>query len=290
MAVYTMTVGDLLRSISSHNSFANMWDNVRQRELIDETLDYFFNNGKVDNYLNHPYYPLITFDWRASTDQATNLKTKRDFEFRLLNHFFYDEIAYETPGVFVSHLENWLAEKMPVYSIMIGQYFNTDADHAFMTRDVKKNGTNAQTATINQASENSQTANTDQTSNGTVKTSSNGTNSNTNRSADADTPQNELDLNLNDLDYATSVNAGDGSATSSNADRSDNNNYANIANTSSGSTSGNSDSNVNGENQNEQVEYGGTGDQMIEWLKIQPDLYLDIFDQLQSSGMFMLLQ
>jgi hypothetical protein len=148
--------------------------------------------------------------------QATNEYTyglipeREELNKKILNHYKYREIGFETIGRFLDELEISLNEIMPYYNQL---YMTTDLDYEILFNV-------NYTKEIDITREGKQESSASSTSNGenTVTSSDSTTGESYNKSTDSDTPQSQLNIinkDINSIDYASSVQFGHGSTETS---------------------------------------------------------------------------
>ncbi len=156
----------------------NLLKNQRVKELIDQAM------SEYPMYI--PENPVM----------FSVIPTREELNKRILDHYKYREIAFETVGRFIDELRITLNEIMPFYY----QLFKTEdvmngLDDIFGNLDV-----------IESFSEtNSTTGNATSSSNSTANSQSN------DKNVSSDTPQNELsisNMNIDSVSYANNVNWG----------------------------------------------------------------------------------
>lgn len=222
---------------------------VDSYEVADKTFENFFKE------IRWPGYEWNVFDG----NQEANAKSLADFKREFLIYFYHYDIGYETTGYFQDMLGSWFRRYMPRY-IKLMQGSELDL---FMTND---------TTTLSNGA-----SNTDTKSNSSDKTNSTSNDSGTtrNRQAFSDTPQNQLDLDLDDINYASNVQVQDGKSTANGSASSD--------------STGKADSNTKSNNENASRTRGRNADVfdiVAEWRESNYDNYLSIFDQIEEEGFF----
>jgi len=256
MASYTVTVNDILRSYSDRNNFNNFFNFDSPWDLVNKTYQNFFN---FDFYFN--VFP---------NDEKANEAAKIQFEKRFILHFYLYEIGYETPGAFKLALQNWLNEFMPLYSQLLAKQ-QTDI---FITNEGKITSKNSSTSK-NKTLSNSQSAE--------ESTAINNTNSASNlKTASTDTPQNVIGIDIDNLDYASQV--GNNKSTDEGSGAQNN----------SGRTSANADQLQDAINDGKSENESSSRNQDIfniikNWTDSNFSIYLDIFDKIEATGMFMMV-
>lgn len=256
MASYTVTVNDILRSYSDMNNLNHYFDFDTPWDLVNKTYENFFN---FDFYFN--VFP---------NDNIANEAAKTQFKKRFILHFYLYEIGYETTGAFKLSLQNWLNEYMPLYSQLLSKQ-QTDIFKTSESEISSKNNGNSKNKTLS----NTQTAE--------EATAINNTNSASNlKTATTDTPQNNLGIDVDNLGYASQ--AGNNKSTDEGSGSQNN----------SGRTSANADQTQSAENVGESKTNSSARDKDIfaiieNWTNSNYSIYLDIFDKIEASGMFMLV-
>lgn len=160
-------------------------------------------------------YPMYT---PKNQTNFTAIPTREELNKRILDHYKYREIGFETVGRFIDELEIAMCEIMPYYNQLFkSEDIINEIEDVFGNIDITE--TFEQETTNNATSENSgeTTSNSSTTNNGTNKTTSNGsenitgenennTNSQTNETGkqiSSEQPQSELALNdVDSVKYA----------------------------------------------------------------------------------------
>lgn len=222
---------------------------VDSYEVADKTFENFFKE------IRWPGYEWNVFDGNPEA----NAKSLADFKREFLIYFYHYDIGYETTGYFQDMLGSWFRRYMPRY-IKLMQGSELDL---FMTND---------TTTLSNGA-----SNTDTKSNSSDKTNStsNDTGTTRNRQAFSDTPQSQLDLDLDNVNYASNVQVQDGKSTANGSASSD--------------STGKADSNTKSNNENASRTRGRNADVfdiVAEWRESNYDNYLSIFDQIEEEGFF----
>ena len=218
-------------------------------DVVDKTYEQFFKELHWEGR-----------EWKISDDPDINKQTLIDFKKEFLIYFYNHTIGYETVLYFEDQLGSWFRRFMPRY-IKLMEATNLDL---FMTNDT--------TTLSNGASI------TDTVSNSNDKTSSKSNDEGTtrNRQAFSDTPQNQLDLDLDNVNYASNVQVQDGKSTANGSASSD--------------STGKADSNTKSNNENASRTRGRNADIfdiVAEWRESNYDQYLSIFDDIEQAGYFM---
>ena len=182
-ARYTETLYDLLRTPYT-------------KELIDKALS---------------TYPL--YEQKSTNDKIAGIIPKRsELNQKILNHYKYREIGFETVGRFVDELEIAMNEIMPFYNQMFHSVdIINDVDDIFSNVNVTetfeetRDGTSSGTAS-------SEGTNVSNNKNSTSSSDTNTTNvemDSNNKSVHSETPQDSLSItakNIDNVSYADNVN------------------------------------------------------------------------------------
>lgn len=179
--------------------------------VLKTLLDDAIVKPKIDAALST--YPVYTPKNPAA---LTVIPTREDINKRLLNHYKYREIGFETVGRFLDELEIAMCDIMPYYN----QLFKSEdiingIDDIFGNLDVTEEYT--ETTTGSSQSEGSGTSSTtssdtSETSGTTSATSTNNTSMETSehtKNIKSETPQDNLAItakDINNVDYADEVN------------------------------------------------------------------------------------
>lgn len=182
-ARYTETVYDLLR-------------NPYTKELLDDALS---------------TYPL--YEQKSTNDKLQNIiPTRSELNQKLLNHYKYREIGFETVGRFADELKIAMNEIMPYYN----QLFHSvdiinDVDDIFSNVNVTetfeetKQGNTSGSATSEDSSTNTATSKTESSDSSQTENTMN----TTDKSVHSETPQDSLSItakNIDNVSYADNVN------------------------------------------------------------------------------------
>lgn len=156
--------------------------------------------------------------------------TREELNQKLLNHYKYREIGFETVGRFIDELEIAMCEIMPHYNQLLltldqdyNMQYNVDYKKTF---DTTRNSEGESNSTNNSSSEGSATS--------SNSTESNSSLSNTSRDLKADTPQstNDFQVGIDDVDYASEAGWNKGEGTSSNSSNDESNSSSSSSGTS----------------------------------------------------------
>lgn len=190
MSSYTMELGWLLRGFSQINEKPGLY--ASPQSVIENSREEFFKAVGE--------YPFRM--WGDERDEPFKIR----FEKAFLEYNYMREIGYQTPDAFILQLGSFLRRKMPIYTIhwrkVLEEMYTTETGHG--TGTTTGHTTGHTTGNVTEHSVDT----TDAWGKSTTNTDSKGhsdTNSTT-RSGMSDTPQTELDLNLNNIDFASQVN------------------------------------------------------------------------------------
>lgn len=178
MSSYTIELSFLLRGFSDINENPNMY--ASPFSIIENSREKFFKAiGR---------YPFKI--WGDERDIAF----KEEFEKTFLEFFYMKEIGFQTPSAFYLELGNFLRRKMPIYC----NHWRYLLEEMYVTHtgNVQGSTTSGDSRTIDSWGK----SETNTTTRGTADTEG------VSRAGISDTPQNELDLNLDNIDYASQVN------------------------------------------------------------------------------------
>ena len=174
------------------------------------------------------------------------IPTREELNTKLLNHFKYREIGFDTVGRFIDELEIAMNEIMPRYNLLFHSIdhdfdikFNVDYTR---TTDTDKTGSNRNKVKSenNSSSELSNTSTTSSTSD--TQDRINGNENSHNRDVTVSTPQNTLNLKetAEEQHYADEVKWGDGKSESETSSIAHNEGYATATATGTNTSNGNS--------------------------------------------------
>ena len=182
-ARYTETLYDLLRTPYT-------------KELIDKALS---------------TYPL--YEQKSTNDKIAGIIPKRsELNQKILNHYKYREIGFETVGRFVDELEIAMNEIMPYYNQMFHSVdIINDVDDIFSNVNVTETFEETRDGTTSGSSSNESTA-TNNSKNTTTSTDTTTTNvdmDTSGKTVHSETPQDSLSItgkNIDSVNYADNVN------------------------------------------------------------------------------------
>ena len=189
-----------------------------------EVLYNLLNNERVKNLIDQAMseYPIYTPE---NPSTFSLIPTREELNKRILDHYKYREIGFETVGRFIDELRIALNEIMPFYY----QLFKTEdvmngLDDIFGNLDVIES--------YSESSNNTSSS----TSNGSTSASSNTSLSDNSKNVKSSTPQGSISIpaqNIDNVNYADEVNWNKANTTSNGSETASNESSA------SGSTSGN---------------------------------------------------
>lgn len=233
------------------------WGDPTAWQVVDNTYEDFFKHIGWEGQ-----------DWNVfSDDWEANEASLADFKKEVLIYFYHYNIGYETSNYFMDQLGSWFRRYMPRY-IKLMQGAESDL---FMTND--------NTTFSNGKSQTKSLTNSDDHSNTKSDSNSHDEGTTRNRQAFSDTPQNELDLDIDAIDYASNVQVQDGKSSADGTAHTESNTDA----------SGHSNSITDGTNDNQSRTKGRNSDVfdiVSEWRDSNYDQYLSIFEQLEAEGYF----
>lgn len=233
------------------------WGDPTAWQVVDNTYEDFFKHIGWEGQ-----------GWNVFSDnQEANEASLADFKKEVLIYFYHYNIGYETSNYFMDQLGSWFRRYMPRY-IKLMQGAESDL---FMTND--------NTTFSNGKSQTKSLTNSDDHSNTKSDSNSHDEGTTRNRQAFSDTPQNELDLDIDAIDYASNVQVQDGKSSADGTAHTESNTDA----------SGHSNSITDGTNDNQSRTKGRNSDVfdiVSEWRDSNYDQYLSIFEQLEAEGYF----
>lgn len=185
--------------------------------VLKTLLDDSQSKALIDKALST--YPLYTAE---NEDKFSKVMTREELNKRILDHFKYREIGFETFGRFLDELEIAMNEIMPYYNqLFISEDIINGLEDIFGNLDVtesfeenrsnesnsnsESNGTNTIEGTENESGSESGTS----SSSGTDSSNTNSTMDGNGKVVKANTPQSQLSVaaqNIEDVNYASEVN------------------------------------------------------------------------------------
>lgn len=261
MASYTIELQFLLRGFSEANEKPDLF--VSPRSMIEMSRKNFFK--AIGSY------PFKI--WGDERDKAF----QDEFEINFLESFYTKEINYYSPDAFYLHLGSFLRRKMPIHC----QHMRAILEEMYVTQTGKVLGNSKG------SSKNDDTRKTDSHGKSNTHNETNTENqSNTvNRGAKTDTPQGYLDMNLDELDYATEVSKSDSNVKGTGKSISQTDTESEDHTVSVGNAQGAT------ENSNTTDNYGRSKDVFEiydEWLKSGYDLFTPLYDEMMQEQIFMI--
>ena len=234
---------------------------AKYTEVLRDIMLNDFGKQALDKALST--YPLYSTSNNSIKDL---IPSREELNKKLLNHYKYREIGFETVGRFLDELEITMCEIMPRYNELLktveimanidDPFGNVDIVETFeqeSTQSAQSEGTSSQSGTASQNGTNSQSMSTDTENSGSSSATINNTANS--KQLESDTPQDELSIatkDINDVSYASkatwneSISNGSESRstsdTSSTESTSEGSNSSNSESSSEGSTSGSSES------------------------------------------------
>ena len=171
--------------------------------VLNELLRHPETKAVIDKALST--YPL----YRGKKDYDL-IPTREELNKRLLNHYKYREIGFETPGRFVDELEIVMCEIMPYYNDMFktieimadleNPFDNVDVVETYSeTNNTDTTGTSTGNTTSKATSTNKDTTNTS-TKSSDKSTVVSEVNHNS-KNVSSETPSNELDITAENIDF-----------------------------------------------------------------------------------------
>lgn len=259
MASYTIELQFLLRGFSPFNEKPGLY--ASPLSLIESAREPFFK--AVGDYK----FQI----WGDERDQAF----KEEFEKAFLEYNLMREIGYQTPDAFILQLGSFLRRKMPIYCVhwrhILNEMYTTNTGTS--TGNIQGNTTNSDFRnTDSEGKSNTDTHNvTDSTTEGSALAGM------------AETPQNELNLDLNNLKFASTVNKSDTESKSNSvADGNSLTTTEDHVRVVGGSTGNSvSDSLLNNEGRNKDV-----FDIYDQWIKSGYDLFTPLFEAAIREQLF----
>lgn len=178
---------------------------VKLRELMKDE----HAAAAINEALSH--YPLYTPE-----KEYDLIPTREELNQKLLNHYKYHEIGFETPGRFIDELNITMCEIMPLYNerfktIEIMANLENPFDNVDITETYEEERT-GETSNNSSATNSGTTKTTETNKTDTTASDQSGTNShitNTGKSVKSNTPQDAISILANNIDsvsYADEVN------------------------------------------------------------------------------------
>lgn len=154
-------------------------------------------------------YPL----YKQQADVETIIPEREELNRRLLNHYKYREIGFETVGRFMDELEITMCEIMPYYNEMyktieIMAELDNPFDNVDFTETYKETRSGTQSNELARIVDDTGDASTSNTSTSNDSGTSTSTVNSNSKNVHSETPQNSLSItadNINSVDYADDV-------------------------------------------------------------------------------------
>ena len=176
------------------------------------------------------------------------IPTREELNKRLLNHYKYREIGFETTGRFVDELEITMCEIMPYYNEMFKTIeIMADLENPFDNVDVIETYNEKNTGETSGTSSGNTTADSTTTNNDTTTSSVKSNVNHTSKNVQSETPSNELEItadNIDSVSYADKVtwnkdtNTDDSTSYGSSSSTTSNKNTSEMQSTSTGVSTG----------------------------------------------------
>lgn len=194
---------------------------------------------------------LSTYPLYAPQKEYNLIPTREQLNKKLLNHYKYREIGFETVGRFLDELEIAMVEIMPRYN----ELFKTieimaELPNPFDNVDVIEEYTEERSSSSSGTTSNTSTTSSETESNSSMDNEVNSTSSsntmNNKKNVHADTPQDQIRIpanNINDLTYADSVSWDQDYNDTTGTDKSTSNGSSSESGSSSAESSGTSSGN-----------------------------------------------
>lgn len=178
---------------------------ARYTVVLKDLLDDPACANMIDNALQS--YPIYKQKSKEEFIPSV-IPTREELNKKILDHYKYREIGFETPARFADELQISMCEIMPKYNQML---FSLDQDFNILfnvdySRTTKRN--------LSGSASSASTATSESETSGTDSSTTSGTTSNKNKSAKADTPQSNVTISgvgLSGINYASEVNGSEDS-------------------------------------------------------------------------------
>lgn len=259
MAKYTIELSHLLRAFSSINEQPLMF--ASPQSIIDSSKDEFFKAiGR---------YPFKI--WGDDRD----VMFKEEFERTFLEYFYMKEIGYDTPDAFYLELGNFLRRKMPIYCnhwrYVLSEMYITSTSET--KGNVVGNTTNNNVRNVDSWGK----SNTDTTTISNTDTKSIA------RNGTSDTPQNELNIDLDNITFASQVGTADnkGNSVTDSTSNSQTNDENHVTETGNAVGNSNTDTTTNNHGRGKDV-----FDIYHQWIASGYDLFTPLFHDCMREQIF----
>ncbi|MGG5368370.1 lower collar protein [Enterococcus sp. DIV0240a] len=263
MSSYTIELQWLLRGFTPMNE--NPYLYASPQSLIEQGRENFFK--AVGNY------PFKI--WGDERDQ----QFKEEFERAFLERFMMSEIGYKRPQAFYLQLGSFLRRKMPIYTTHWKHILN----EMYITSTSNTVGNTVGNNVQSDARTTGDKSHTD--TEGSSDTKSHSDTNGISRSGLADTPQNNLDIDLDHLGFASQVTKSDSKTTADSTSQSETKGHTESGdyNVSIGNTESDSvtDSITDNKGRNKDV-----FDIYDQWIKSGYDLFSPVFQEMMREQLF----
>lgn len=254
MASHTIELSFLLRGFSDIND--DPYAFISPYEMIERTKEKFFAAiGGISIGV-----------WGDERDEIL----KQEFQKSFLEYFYMKEIGFQTPTAFYLELGNFLRRKLPIYTT----HWKYILDEMYLTSTANSVG--------NTSSKNDNKVQSLSNSSGTTTTTAANNSDATTLSGQADTPQNELDLDLNNMKFASQVGKTNAKNKADSNGQSESSSETSDQTTNAGTASGESVSSH--ESRNKDV-----FDIYSQWISSGFDLFTPIFEEIMREQIFHIL-
>lgn len=190
--------------------------NARYTVVLKSLLDNPVMNEKIQKALST--YPL--YEKRSKEEFIPSyIPTREELNRKILNHYKYREIGFETVGRFLDELEISMNEIMPKYNLLFNSadvdfniIYNVDYKR---TIDTDKSGDSSSIVNGEDSTSSQMESTSKHTATGTDESTSNAQTSGTNRELESQTPQNALSLSdsISGVEYADNAKWGKNNST-----------------------------------------------------------------------------
>lgn len=248
----SIALSTLLRGFSQLNEMPMLF--ASPNSIIENSRENFFK--AVGDY------PFTI--WGDERDEPFKVMFEKNF----LSKFYMYEINYETPDAFYLYLGNFLQRKMPIYC----RSWRVILDEMYITSTGNTQG-NVKGKTVNQDQRN-----TDSWGKSTTESESNSTA--TDRGANQDLPQSRLDINLNNVDYASSANKSDHTSNSTTTSETNSEDHSKSVGNATGTSESDSIS-------NNQARTKDVFEIYNEWIVSGYDLFTPVFKDMMKEQLFL---
>lgn len=257
MASYTQELGWLLRGFSDFNDKPQLF--ASPHSVIENSYKRFFK--AVGDYS----FKL----WGDERDQAF----QEQFEKNLLEFFYMKEYGYQTPDAFILQLGSFLRRKMPVFC----RHWRAILDEMYITSTGNITGNTVGTSINNDKRTTDSWGDSKNHNETTTDTNS------IVKGAALDTPLEDLDIDMNNPEYASMLNKTDTNTNSKSI--SDTENNYNDHSMSVGNATGNTTSNNTTDNYARNKDVFDIYDQ---WISSGYDLFTPLYKEMMNEQLFVI--